>query len=407
MEMKILRNADEFMLLRTEWDRILRENNSENFYLSFEWFYYILHCSKNPPKNLYLIVFKKSERTAAIIPCCIVHKHLRFFDVNSFEIIGNIYSAFKGGIVLKGEENEVAEKFLAHLTETKSNDWDIIDFEYISPSDPFIAALKAAAKKRKLKNLQTDPFANLKLDLSLFSNSEEYFRSMGKNHRRNIVKRINKLNREGEFDIVCIAHNADNLSVMMEHFYAVYDESWKKKDIDPRFHARLAEHLAARGKLRLFLLCFRPDSADSRKNGNAKKFSSYQSCIQNFTGFNENFIPIAALFYVKSGDTVYALKTAYSEKYSDYSPGTVLWWFSIKYLLETDKCRRLDFQKGDEDYKFKFGGMVDETYIRYQVANPKLLYAIFEIFFECYIIPTMKRIVKSDLGDMFYRVFRK
>lgn len=408
--MKIIRDIKGFPALKADWEGILKKNHSNNFYLGFDWFYYILHCSQNPPRELYVAVFQKNGNTIAILPCCIVHKKLRLFRLKSLEIIGNIYSAYKGCIVLKGMEEEVAEKFSAHLLETESEIWDILDFEYIDPADPFIIALRSAVQKKKLRTRQAVQFANLKVDLSQFADAETYFRSMGKNHRRNIVKRINKLNRNGDFDIIHIIEGSDRPAKIpakipgkiMDDFYRIYDESWKNKDIDPRFHAKLAEYLAGQKMLRLFLLGFRPGT-DSENS--PKKFSSYLSHIQDSSRFDDDFIPLAGLYYVKSGDTAYALKTAYREKYSDYSPGTVLWWFSIKYLLEVDKCRELDFQKGDEGYKFRFGGTVSGNYIRYQAANPASAYANLEILSEQSVIPVLKKVKYSDLGICISRYF--
>jgi len=68
---------------------------------------------------------------------------LRLFSYNSLELIGNIYSAYRGGIVLRGREADTAEA-LVNCLFTHRQRWDMIHFEDMPASDPLLAALNQA-----------------------------------------------------------------------------------------------------------------------------------------------------------------------------------------------------------------------------------------------------------------------
>jgi CelD/BcsL family acetyltransferase involved in cellulose biosynthesis len=64
------------------------------------------------------------------------------------------------------------------------------------------------------------------------------------------------------------------------------------------------------------------------------------------------------------------LKSAYLKTYTKFSPGTVLLWFSLKYIIDNDRILSVDFQRGNERYKY-FWGNEKETKVLIQIANPR------------------------------------
>lgn len=390
MDFEIVRTYERFLSLRDDWDGLLKENNNTNFYLTFDWFYAVLSFSQNPPRNLYIVKVRSEGNVVAFIPCFITKKRLRFFSLRCLELIGNIYSPYRGCIVKKEKENEVVDGLVEFLTSDRANEWDIIRFENLSPKDSFVSRFGAAFKKRNARCRRIDDFVNVIIDFSSFKNSEEYFKSLSKKTRRNIKQDINRINRDGDFDIVLTMDRDQDLDVSMSHYKAIYDASWKKSEAHPDFHSKLAKYVIGKKCLRLFVLYYRPFDMGDDQDEVLHTFPSLRSEIQRGRAVPDDYIPLAAFYVIYYGGHAYALKTAYREEYSKYSPGTVIFCFLVKYLIDADKCKIIDLQKGDDAYKFKWGE-INETLIKYHIANPKSIRANFELWNEHHLISKVKK----------------
>jgi len=283
------------------------------------------------------------------------------------------------------------------LTSDFSRHWDYLDFESVSPSDRFITSFREAAICKGLPVTQGNQFVNMRTDFSRYKDVSDFYEGLGKNMRGNIRKRINNLNRKGVFDIILIRTTGPHLSMALAQYTEIYEASWKRREKDPAFHVRLAQALAAEGKLRLFILYFR-EKGKSDEEAKKPRFCSWRDHLTRMEDFRrvEGMVPIAALFSIVHRGIAYGLKTAYREEYENLSPGTVLYWFALRYLMEEDSCRFMDHQRGRDTFKFRWLGEVHETRFRLRIANPDRRRAFLELWFQKVVVPRFHRWKKGS-----------
>jgi CelD/BcsL family acetyltransferase involved in cellulose biosynthesis len=103
-------------------------------------------------------------------------------------------------------------------------------------------------------------------------------------------------------------------------FESVYARSWKQPEPYPEFNVALMHAMAAFGWLRLGVWSIGP-------------------------------VAVAVQFWVVKDGNATVLKLAHDEAYKAHSPGTVLTALMIRHLLDNEHVARIDFGRGDDEYK--------------------------------------------------------
>jgi CelD/BcsL family acetyltransferase involved in cellulose biosynthesis len=401
MDVTVLTSVSKLSELKSDWGAILAKNQEDNFYYSFDWIHAACHLFIHPVVQPFIVWIREDNKPVAIIPCCINRRRLRLFSCNCIELIGNIYSAYRGGVILRGREADTADALVRYLF-TYRQLWDMIHFEDMPASNPFLAALNQAIQKRNNCIVRiSEQYADLVYDFEPGMYAKDYWQRLGKNLKQQIRRSINKMNREGRFTVVLISQARQDVQSAMDHYYDIFKHSWRKEpEISPLFHRELAEYLSLKGKLRLFVLYFKKGepqvSADI-------PISSYESFITSEQSLPDDWVPVATSFYAISGTYACMLKTAYKEDYATYSAGTVLSWFAVKWLLDMDRAAVIDFQKEDDVYKFKWGRL-NEMHVLFQAANSRSLLAVLELWGEKTLMPLLRKIKKTRLWPIVTRL---
>ena len=199
------------------------------------------------------------------------------------------------------------------------------------------------------------------------------------------------MNAAGTFDVILTMHQDQDLDTAMEHYYDIYTHSWKVPEKDPQLHLRLAHYLRDKNKLRLFILYFSPSSTAATEH----PFFSYECSIRQHRTIPEEYVPIAAMYCIVHEQKAFALKTAYRDDYAEFSSGTALMWFALKYLIDVDRVTEIDFGEGNEAYKSRWA-RIRETHQEFQAAHPRCRRSRFELWNEqCIIAPL--RAVRNKL----------
>ncbi|MEJ2692015.1 MAG: GNAT family N-acetyltransferase, partial [Candidatus Thiodiazotropha sp.] len=302
----------------------------------------------------------------------------------------------KGAAIQNSFSKPVATAIANYLFNEFSSSWDIIEFRSISPFDDFQSNLNLELQNKGAAFYQHEQFTNIVTDLSQFTEFEEFNKALSKNFKRKIVKSINKMNRAGEFTIQIINEHSKNIADLLDSYYKIYSKSWKTEEQDPTFHRRLGEYLHAKGMLRLFILCFRPDSTvNDGRTENA--ITSIGDSINPDNHCQEDSIPIASYFAIQQGKKTYGLKTAYDTEYSNFSPGSVLLYFLTKYLINEEKSASLNHQKGTEQFKYHIGGKVFAEYLCCFAANKHSFPGTIEVLIDKHLLPIYRNWSKSQL----------
>ncbi len=383
-------DPEKFLGLCEEWNSLHDNATEQDYYFSHDWFYPLLTASTAlPAGKLVVFICRQKGELQGLLPCFLVREKKRFFKVNTLGLYGNLYTPRRGAVVRKGVEREVVEAFVDYWCNEFTTEWDLIDFGNLSKKDHVVSVLTDVLAQRKIDVLFDVQFDNVKTYLG-HKGGEEFFSSLGKKLRQNIRTGINKFCKKGSMLIWLVQDATQDIDAAIEDYYQIYNESWKKEERDPDFHGNLARYLATKEKLRLFVLYYR-DGKDEQ-DGHVNNIATINDGI--YTGVTppgKDYLPVAANYFVVDNRIAYYLKTAYREKYRNFSAGTVLFWFAARHFLEIDHCSIIDHQKGKEAYKLKWGD-VYETRYRLQTANPASFIGQSEMWLTNNLLPLLRTI---------------
>jgi hypothetical protein len=376
---------DDFLSLRRDWERIRSDNGEDNFYYSFDWHEAICSYCIESYCSLFILCISENDRIVAILPCWIIKKRPRLITHNSLEFIGNIYSASRGGIVLKGKETEVADAAVDFIL-SKRKLWDIAYLEFMPSRDPLLSALERSFQNKFVITRKVEQYANVIVDVDPGQSSGDYWNSRTKSFRQHIRRYIKRLNRDGSAVILLTSTPDHPVEVVMDHYEDIYRCSWKEAEQNQEFHRNLAAYLLPKGKLRLFMLYYKPGVSE-RSDDRFLPVCEGDAALY----ISEGYIPIATAYFVLNGTYACMLKTAYRHDYAGYSAGTLLNWHVIQWLLDRDKATIIDFQRDGDAYKYKWGRFRD-MHLLLKAASPSSLPAMIETLGEKILIPALRRI---------------
>ena len=147
---------------------------------------------------------------------------------------------------------------------------------------------------------------------------QDYLASRSANLRSQIKRRKKHFTAEG--GTIDVLTTPEQIDEAVSEFQCVYTASWKNPEPYPDFIPSLIRHLSTVGTLRL---------------GIARL----------------GVVPIAAQLWIVVQNKASIYKVAYHEKYSSYSPGTILTSHLLQHVIEQDKVSEVDFLIGDDEYK--------------------------------------------------------
>lgn len=112
----------------------------------------------------------------------------------------------------------------------------------------------------------------------------------------------------------------DDIERFVSDYDCVQQQSWKRAEPYPAFIPNAIRSFAAAGALRMGILVI-------------------------------DDVPAAAQFWIVDSDRATLFKLVYAEKFSRYSPGTLLTRRMIETIMTEDHPREIDFGRGDDAYK--------------------------------------------------------
>ena len=244
----------------------------------------------------------------------------------------------------------VAEALVAELAAPSADaahpaDWDVVDLRRLRCGDPTAEALAAAFGAREIAedwtlNLEREdvcPVVTLEPGITF----EEYLGSLGKKERHEIRRKVRRAESAGD---VRLEDSEDPLADLPA-FIDLHQKRWGEKGLFPPtaggdqsrvLFRRLFELFGSDGPIRLSFL-----TVGGRR--------------------------IAAGVTIESGDGYLYYNAGVDPDARDLSPGVVLVAKLMERAIEAG-CRRLDFLRGDESYKYEWGA-VDEPIQRLLVRR--------------------------------------
>ncbi len=337
MQIKAVKTLNELEQIGNEWNSLLKNSAS---HVPFQRHEYMVQWWKTlgggewSHGDLHILSYRSNDGVLqAIAPLFFTtnrnHKSALMF-IGSIEI-----SDYLDLICPQDKLPEFIEAILTHLESPETPDWEILDLYNILEESPTLPILSRAIKQRgwtwKQERIQPAP------SLILPGNWEDYLAVIQKKQRHEIRRKLRRA--EGYF--------------LPVRWYIVEDETQLDQEIDdfldlmaidPQKAAFLTDSMCTQMR----------NSIHAAFHAGWLQLSFLEVGSEKAAGYL-NFDYLNHLWVYNSGIDF---------KYNNLSPGWVLLAYLIQWAIENGR-EKIDFMRGDEDYKYRFGG-VDRHVVRVQ-----------------------------------------
>jgi CelD/BcsL family acetyltransferase involved in cellulose biosynthesis len=334
VELIVYRDESGFVTLRDEWDALLGRSRFDTIFLTWEWqstWWRHLGVQRGP---LYLLAAREADRLIGILPLYLSESS----GIQSLTIVGCVeVSDYLDLIIEAGQEDTVYRALLSWLTGPEAPAWDTLELcnsPAASLAHTRLAEL-ARARDFPVEVTQEDvcPVITLPQPGDGEDGWELYLAALDKKERHEIRRKLRRIEREAPTAALRIVYGGAEMTEAMESFIALHrlsrpdKHAFMTEEMQAYFRA-VAAVLAERGWLQLSFL----DIEDR---------------------------PAASYFCFDYHGDILVYNSGYDATASPHlSPGWVLLAQLIQ-LAITEGRTRFDFLQGNEDYKYRFGG-VDE-----------------------------------------------
>lgn len=283
------------------------------FDLSNDWFSLISATSLTPAQAALIYSLEKNGKASIILPLLrTTHAH----DASTVTALTNFYTTLYRPLM---EQNADVRDLAAILRQVLSDTGVAsLRFDAMDPTHPSFNMLSQALRQIGMVPFKFFGFGNWYLEAKNL-NWETYFKQLPGKHR-NTLKRLGRKFAEagGEFKIA--AGQGPDLEQAIQAYQTVYSASWKVPEPFPDFIPGFIRLCAQRGWLRLGLATLQGQ-------------------------------PVAAQFWIVMQGKASIYKVSYDEKYSEFSPGSLLTGQMMQYVIEVDQVEEVDYLIGDDTYK--------------------------------------------------------
>lgn len=322
--MRVELYKEAFPLLREEWNRLLGNSPSDTIFLTWEW-QSLWWEYFGRGHQLLLLTARQGEELVGIAP-------LFYADEGVIHLVGGTeISDYLDIIALSGHEREVWSAFLAHLLKEPS--WETLDLHNLPAASPTREVLLSLKEEYGLKvEASVEDVCPL---IFLPESWEGYLQMLDRKQRHELRRKMRKAQREAQVEWYLVSEGAD-LASDMEEFLDLHQRSdpHKEKFMDQRmqrFFKEMAKIAFEAGWLRLGFILI-------------------------------NGLKMASLLCFDYGDSILVYNSGYDpERYRALSPGLLATAHCIEVAIRQKK-KVLDFLRGSEEYKYRFGGHDTEIY---------------------------------------------
>jgi CelD/BcsL family acetyltransferase involved in cellulose biosynthesis len=343
VELTVYRDESGFAALRDEWDALLSRSRFDTIFLTWEWQATWWHHLGRHRGLLYLLAARVAGRLIGILP-------LYLSDTDGAQcltVVGCVeVSDYLDLIIEAGQEEVVYDAFLAWLTGPDAPAWDVVELCNQPAASLAYTRLAELARGQGLRVevMQEDvcPVITLPRPGAGEDGWEIYLGGLDKKERHEIRRKLRRLEREAPDAVLRFVRGGGALPEAVNAFIALHRLSRPDKhafmtDEMQAYFRAVAAVLAERGWLELSFL----DIAGR---------------------------PAATYFCFDYHGEVLVYNSGYDTTASPHlSPGWVLLAQLIQHAIAEGRTR-FDFLQGNEDYKYRFGG-VDEPVHRMSIRR--------------------------------------
>ncbi len=329
MQLDIYRDATGFEALAKEWNVLLHLSDTDTIFLTYEWQQTWWRFFSSGRKLL-LISLRQDGVLVGIAP---LYRQRLENGQTVIELVGgkDIFD-YLDILVLPGYRDRVYQAIFEFLT-TELTNWDVLDFHCIPAASPYQPLHEAAMKQDLIVQRRVEDVCPI---IPLPATWDDYLAMLDKKQRHEIRRKMRRT--EGEVQVQW--YMTSDPALLLEDVKAFFDLHRKSSPDKEGFMSELAmqgffQEVAglslARGWLELSFLLI-----DGEKAAAMLCFAYNNRTLV----YNSGYDP---------------------QRFGHLSPGIVLLGYHIQDSIAKGRTA-FDFLRGDEAYKYRFGGQDSEVF---------------------------------------------
>ncbi len=335
MNYKIHNTFESLANYKEAWNGLLSHSASQVPFLTYEYLqtWWRTRGGGEWPQNsqLALVTAFQDEKLMGVAP--LFHSKNKLGKLALMFVGAVEVSDFLDFIVKPADLQDFVQGLLDFLQNPEIPNWDMLDLHNILEKSPTLGVLKSEAENRGWSfdktHLQPSPFIPLPGDF------ETYLAQIDKKQRHEIRRKLRNIEKSLVSSALHFTEREENLFSDVQNFIEMMAQDPNKRNFltkEMRQHIHNTAQIAlTEGWLQLAFLTLDGNKAAA----------------------NLSFIFNNRLWLYNSG---------WEWEYRDYSPGWVLLANMIEWGTKNG-IEEFDFMRGDEPYKYKFGGIDRHVYL--------------------------------------------
>lgn len=309
-----------FADLPAQTERFLDKSSKGNVFFSLPWYQNFVEniLAKNEQFRAYACSsgVANAETSALLLMRSAARGP---FAARKLEPMANYYASLFGPSLPSSDvELSIACKGLAEAITNDKPKWDQVNISPMAQDDPGFEAMNDALLAAGFRTQSYFCFGNWYLKTQ-GKGFDEYFEGLPSQLKNTVNRKRKQLEaaKRGKFDIVT---GGSELDAAIAAYEKIYNASWKIPEPYPNFVRGLIKTCANQGWLRMGVAYIDGEPAA------AQIWIVYQG--------------IASIY-----------KLAYDERFSKTSVGSILTTNLMRYAMDVDHVREVDYLTGDDSYK--------------------------------------------------------
>ena len=324
--------------MRTEWNQVLSGTSDNTFFLSWERMApAVKYLEKG--STIKILCATYGEEILGILP---LKKSSRLFNGHSIYSVIEDLNFRAVGVLLTKRKAECLHMFLAHLYNQK--DWDFLHLNNIPETFSIVELLKRNAhsiSELEVREGEVSPY------LTIPGSLDELFGSLSSNFRRNLRKRLRKLQQEYGKVALKDHYELGSLEETMKIFFNLHQKRWISRGEPGVFKTKRNRDL--------FLF-------------EARLFSEINCLRLRFLVVNDK--PIAVFYGFENNQVLHSMLGGFDPAYSSYSPSNLLVLKNLERCIK-EGIKELNFFGGYTSHKFNWCKKYRRSY-SFRFVNRKL-----------------------------------
>lgn len=325
MQLKVLNSFPD--KLQADWDALLQTSATNVPFLRFGYlksWWQNLGGGEWEQGDLHIILGYDEERLLGIAPFFVTSQKGK----KLLALLGSVeISDYLDLIAASADYPAFFDAVLNFLQQEDSLTWDTLYFANIPESSPLLSLFPQVALPATFSHTLTRGLpAPL---LALPDSWEGYLESLEKKQRHEIRRKLRRLEQEAPDARFYFVEDEQTLRALTPQFLDLmrYDEA-KRSFLTPAMQQQMTDLMQWSFNEKILRLCF----------------------------LDINGSHAAAYLCFDDGNTVYVYNSGFDPALQYFSPGWVLLSYLIQWSIENSRAW-LDFMRGNEAYKYKFGAL--------------------------------------------------